>query len=232
MTLTKLLAVHEPTESLISAEQPARRGGVAALLRGWFVAIAATVPAAALHGAAHGAIPSYAAIIVGIVAAAAIAVPLVGKKWSRWRSAAAISVAQTCYHAMFALDGGMMQITDSGTGHHHHSAVETASQLRAGLAAMGSGHASHGANDGWMLAAHALAAVVSTLLFWYGYACIIGVAQFAGGIAAFVLRALTPAMLGAIRIPAVPATFTAYRRQLYAQWVARGIRGRGPPALA
>lgn len=213
----------------IVAPAPARRGG-AVLLRGWFVAAAATVPAAALHGLAHGAQPSLAVVLVALVLAAALAVPLVGRRWSRWRSAAAVTLSQLCFHLIFAIDGGLHGV--SAHSGHHHSVEETAAQIRTGLASASAPAASipdHGA--GWMLVAHLVAALFSTLLFWYGYDCIMRVASWAHGVAVRVWDALAPVQIGVIRLLSL-RQYVSFRRPLaIAQWIIRTRRGRAPPVL-
>lgn len=91
------------------------------LVRGWLAAVAVTVPAAVLHGVAHGSTPHPLALGIALALSAAICVPLVGgARVTRPRIAIAVILAQGAYHLFFS---GADTLAPAPLGHQHHAPV-------------------------------------------------------------------------------------------------------------
>lgn len=202
--------------------------GVHMLLRGWLIALVVTLPAAAMHGIAHGAIVQPVALVVALVFAAAICTPLVGTRWSRMRSALAVIGSQLCFHGLFAIADSM-----SGPAAHRghlHDPELIRQQLQ--QAAPHAAH-QHAAGDGSLMAAsHAVASVVTVGMLWYGHALLNAVCAWAQ---APVLAAVRLFLALKRPIANFPATlWTA----VFELWVPvrtafiEAVQGRAPPVVA
>ncbi|WP_176386743.1 hypothetical protein [Gulosibacter sp. 10] len=191
------------------------------LARGWALAVVATAPAAALHGAAHGHDPEPAVLLVAVVLAAAISVPLIGRRFSRLRSALAILSSQALFHAFFTATD-LSGVSAPGVDTHAHHFETGALHLVAPAAE---------AAGGWMLGAHLLAALATVGLVWYGEALLRRILRGCHAAVDRLVRLVRTA--GPRPIPAArPRTgFGTLIRPLSAR-TAEAIRRRGPPALA
>lgn len=128
-------------------------------LRGTIAAAVSTVIAAASHGLADGRAPSIFALSVAFTASVFVCIALAGKTLSRPRLAVSVVLSQLAYHGMFAFapSGGSVEQTSLGVhAQHALGAVD----VQAGAAA----HSHHPT----MWVAHALAAVVTTLVLAHG----------------------------------------------------------------
>ncbi|MGO1544002.1 MAG: hypothetical protein ACTHXA_06640 [Gulosibacter sp.] len=203
-----------------------RANGPLTLARGWGLGVVATVPAALFHGIAHGNTPEPIALGVAIVIAAAISVPLVGRKFTRVRSGAAIFASQALFHTFFAMAGtGSVTVSGDTSAHAHHH---------------GSGHfdltvASSGAVIGvdvWMLLAHLAAAVITVGCVWYGEALLRSLVHALGTAVTKIGEwgSVVDATRALPRVPRIRVD-TALIRPLAARVFAL-VQGRGPPVLA
>ena len=203
-----------------------RSGGALVAARAWGVALVATAPAGALHGAAHGMHVPLGSLAVALVIAAAIAAPLVGRPFrsrraGRIRSAIAITASQLFFHGFFAVATAPI----GAGGHHDHSATATRDALAAAA------HGPAAVLDAPMLLAHAGAAAVATVALWYGEALLRGI-----------ITAGREALRGALRLGRgldglhlpQPPRLRAFGEllPLLAQRTAASRFGRGPPLLA
>ena len=220
----------------MSSPRP-RRHGAGLLLRGYGAATVAVVPAAVSHGiAADEAIPALA-IVVSIVLAAVVCVPLVGRRVSRARVAAAVAASQGVLHSIFAVADGARPAVDvvAPVPSAHVHSVDAAAALLAADAGPGadaalsaSAHLAHALAPG-MLAGHALAAVATTLLAWYGMSLARGLVSLSQRAVESIVRVLD------LVVRAPGRTAVAVRgtvRRLRARGALRLAAPRGPPVLA
>ncbi|MDJ1371506.1 hypothetical protein [Gulosibacter molinativorax] len=208
---------------MTSRDETTARGPLT-LIRGWALAIIATVPAAALHGGVDGHPPSAVSLLVATTIAAAICVPLVGKKFTRLRSGAAILASQALFHTFFSFAGtGQVTVSGEGTGQSHHGMHGPID-----ITVTGSGHET----TAWMIAAHAVAAFITVGLVWYGETLLRGI-----------LGAVQTVFAGITSLAGIArATFATPRPRrlvilgseprLIASRVADLMQRRGPPVCA
>lgn len=171
----------------------------------------ATFLAAASHTLGGGALP-HPLFVVGIaVFLTPVAMLLVGSRPRRLRVALTVAVGQGAFHVLFhalAATGG-----GRPAGHSHHLDA-------AALGPVAPLHAEGPA----MLFAHAVAAILTTLLLWHGEQLVLTVVRWARAVLPSMPSAPAPAHLP----PAVFTDRTPLRRT-----VARGsISRRGPPAAS
>lgn len=205
------------------------------LIRGWAMAAVATVPAAALHGGADGHTPSAITLLVATVLSAAVCVPLIGKKFTRVRSGAAILASQALFHTFFSMTGtGHATVTSSGgTGAHSHHAMHSALQVTVSENAVGSssvGSSAAGMHaSAWMIAAHVIAALITVGLVWYGESLVRSILS-AVGTAVANLSSLAGIARANLALPTAPRIQPAgVLPRPIASRVAELVQGRAPP---
>lgn len=195
--------------------------GPSALIRGWAMATVATVPAAALHGGVHGHAPTALTLLVAIALSAAVCVPLVGKKFTRFRSGAAIFASQALFHTFFSMTGtGEVTVVAATSGHAHH-----AMQGPIDISVSGAGMDV----TMWMLAAHVVAALITVGLVWYGEALVRGIL---GAVKSAVANLSALVLVAGATLALSPRTRIHVRGdepRLIASRVAELIQGRAPP---
>lgn len=117
--------------------------------RGWLAASFSVFVAALAHVAGGGHVPGALAVVLSLAFAGMVAVPLAGRTVSMLRLSIAVAFAQTVFHTLFALGGG---ITVSQLGHHGPITI--------------GGAVEHG-HEG-MLPAHLAAAVITAVALRLG----------------------------------------------------------------
>lgn len=145
-----------------------RGSGAARLWRGWIIAVVAVLLAAGGHQAAHslmhGSVESIPWELFGfsIALTAPVAVILSGRRHSLWSTAATTLFGQAAFHLLYSLPhSGTMAPTTDGHQQHHQPLVLDASAHAA--------HTAHAATaDSIMLAAHLLAAALTTAVVLHG----------------------------------------------------------------
>lgn len=146
-----------------------RVSGVARLLRGWIVAVLTVLLAAGGHQAAHSIMHGATELIpwelLGFSAAltAPIAVALTGKRLSKWSTAITTVFGQIAFHVLYSLPYSGAQAVQGLHDHHGHHQ----------LAVVAEPHMSHAIHatataDSVMLAAHLLAAALTTVMIIHG----------------------------------------------------------------
>lgn len=213
------------------APPPSRAvSGTARLVRGLAGAVVMTGLAAASHSAAAGGpLPPAALLAFAVVLAAPVTTALAGRSLSLWRTLVAVLAAQGIFHTLYAVAGGTHQVhAAAGVDPAHLDHLPTgAGPALAVTAGPGAGDA-HGAG---MLAAHALAAVLTVAVLRHGERVLAAAAEqaFASVPALRLLRVLLAGPVAAprpLRLPAVRVLRPAGPLLLL------GTPGRrGPPAL-
>lgn len=205
--------------------------GPRTLIRGWAMAVVATVPAAALHGGVDGHTPSGITLLVATVLSAAVCVPLIGKKFTRVRSGAAILASQALFHTFFSMTGtGNVTVSGAGgTGGHHHHAMHAPLTVTVQDGADGAGGMHF---TGWMLAAHVLAALITVGLVWYGESLLAGIlSAFGTAVANVSALAITARAILVLPKPTRIPVAAQLPRPI-ASRVAELVLGRAPPVCA
>lgn len=198
--------------------------GPRTLIRGWAMAVVATVPAASLHGGVDGHSPSALTLLVATVLAAAICVPLVGKKFTRVRSGAAILASQALFHTFFSMTGtGHVTVTGATSGHSHHVGHTSIDIAVTGATVEVSS---------WMVAAHFAAALITVGLVWYGESLLRGVLSAFGAVVTNIstLAGVVRGNFAPPRLTSFPAVW--HRTRPIAARVAQLVQGRAPPVCA
>jgi len=188
-------------------------------LRGAAAAGASTLVAALSHGWAGGALP---APLIVVALAALLVVPgmaLMGVRPNPVRIAVAVPALQVGFHLAFEALGRPVS-SGLAVGHADH-----AGHAHGDAIALLVGGASGAPLDAAMLAAHALAAVVTFLLLAFGERAVVAVARWARAR----LRRLVTAPAGS---PVVPAIRASVRFALRSRLGGRLACPRGPPLLA
>ncbi|MBO1900998.1 hypothetical protein J4H92_03420 [Leucobacter weissii] len=189
--------------------------------RGAAGALFATLIAAVSHGAAGGSITPLAVLATGALALP-LCVALAGRLGSLWRTALAVGASQFLYHWSFA---GLGLSSGNGPGvsggaHAGHLPVglASASPFAADLAAAG-------ASDGWMWAAHGLAALLTALLLHRGERAAVGLARLIRDAAPL------PRLLLAVSVDPAPAPRAAVGQTPLRSHLCSvsAITHRGPP---
>ncbi len=186
--------------------------------RGWSVALLAGVLTAALHAAAGGALPAPAILILTVVLAAQLSTAAVGRANSLPRLIAAVAASQACFHVAFTLLGaGMATAVVHAPGHGAgHGALHFESA--------GTAHAAAGTG---MIAAHALAGVLSAVLLSHGERALAGLIRLAVlAVARALGGAVTPSPVLNVRLAPVDAPPSGTGVTLFT-----AMRYRGPPAF-
>lgn len=134
------------------------------LARGWAAAAAATALAGASHVIGGGAIPNPLIALFSLAISGVVCTALAGKVLSLWRLGTAVLLSQGLFHGLFALagcvpsaSGGASSVSMVG-GHAGHGGQLVIDSTVTSLG--------HGGNS--MLIAHAIAAVVTTILLRRG----------------------------------------------------------------
>jgi hypothetical protein len=193
------------------------------VLRGVLVASFAVFTAMFSHMAGGGSAPGLLGLVLALTFGILVSVGFAGRRMSLWRLSVSVTLSQLVFHLLFAMGTG-----PAATVHQqgHHGAV---TMTMAGMGA-GGGAAHLG---GWMLVAHAVAAVVTIAFLWRGERTvwrIVGVAT----------ERLVAVLLGIlVTIPARTSTsavrvagrfLTPWRDDLGV--VLSPSRHRGPPVLS
>ena len=211
--------------------------GGARLARGWTGAVLAVGLAAGSHtvlGAAHA--PHPIVLLLAVALAAPVCTALAGRRLSLPRVLAAVLGSQAILHGLYSLASpasGVSAAVPTTAGHAGH-AVPASGELASFAAAQSSAHAAvHAASAGGhdhlglgMLAAHAVAALLTVLFIRRGERLLV---RAAGLVVDAVLRHRVPALRPAVgRVRTVwgtSAPLTPAGRELV------GSTGlRGPPA--
>ncbi|WP_106816127.1 hypothetical protein [Microbacterium timonense] len=177
-------------------------------LRGSAAAWMATIVAATAHTLAGGGAPSPVFVAVIGILVSPVAMVLVGRRLAVWRAALVVVGGQGLFHASFAMTAG----ADPNASHGHHAAHL-------------SGPAIVALPDMPMLAAHAVAAVLTV-------AALYGGERMLRALAAGIRTLFTRAVAIAPR-PASPRLVAAERALLHpgAAFVLAPLSRRGPPAF-
>lgn len=197
---------------------PVRPG--ARLVRGWLAAILSTVCAGSSHCLADASTPHPALMVLALAAAGMVCVLLAGRRMGPARLAVAVVLSQGAFHALFsvpALRSGTAPGEAMASHGHHGAAMASGAPLSAGL----DGHSG-------MLAAHALAAVLTFLALRHGekscWALVDALRTEIGAVLAPVLPLIPavrpPRRAGEFFLPALEDTVR----------VRGAISRRGPPA--
>lgn len=195
--------------------------------RGAFGALTATLLAAASHGLAGGTLTPLA-IVATFLLALPLCVLLAGRIGSLWRLGVGVTAAQLLYHWSFAglgsgaFGGSVGQVsTDAVSPHLSHAAPISF------IPALADAAADSGANEAWMWASHAIAAVLTIALMHRGEQAVVRFIR--------VLRETMPVrMPQAVRLPQRGAILAAVETPVHrAQERTRSaINRRGPPLRA
>ncbi|PRB19299.1 hypothetical protein [Microbacterium sp. MYb62] len=184
------------------------------LVRAAAISSAATLIAAISHTWGGGSAPHPLLVIAVATLLTPLSALLVGVHRSRIRVAVAVCLGQTVFHVLFQVLGAPTGATSiTGGGHVHHidlALLGTASALPA--------------PSTMMLFAHAVAAVLTTLLVWHGESVVRAVAVWVEALFRQVV-ALAPA---AHRRPPRLRSTTVFS---FDAAVAAAVPRRGPPAL-
>ncbi|MDJ0375942.1 hypothetical protein [Cryobacterium sp. PH31-L1] len=117
--------------------------------RGWVTAFVAVLVAALSHVAAGGHVPAPVSIALALAFASMLSIALAGKKLSSTKLSLSVALSQVLLHVMFGLGGTAGTMTVAG----HHGSTTVVVGAASAAPAM--------AADGWMWAAHTLAAVLT-----------------------------------------------------------------------
>lgn len=208
-------------------------------LRGSVTAVIAVFLAAVSHAAGGSAAPGSVGVAVALAFAIVICIALAGAKLSLFRLTVSVALSQLLFHFLFSLGGVSGTVAPTVAEQHHGSSgLTTAALLIPALPASNAtptllgatAHDGHG--DGWMLLAHAVAAVVTIAALHRGEAAVRAIMRLAASPFYAAVRASTqrtPWYGGAARIRIVatrdfiPVAATA---------VLSSLRHRGPPETA
>ena len=207
-----------------------RVSGAARLLRGWIVAVLAVLLAVGGHQAAHSVMHGSTEVIplellaFSTALTAPVAVGLAGKRLSTWSTASTAIFGQLAFHILYSLPYSGVHAAHSGHEHHGHH--------QAALSVVTEAHSTHAVHtavqDAVMLAAHLLAAVLTTAIIVHGERSLIAIiAWLTLAPSRFVLAALPASIVR-------PKTVQPMIRV----WIPRPMNvsqtrsTRGPPVLA
>lgn len=190
-------------------------------LRGASASTVATVLAAVSHTVGGGAAPAPLLVVAMAAVLALPAILVVGRRPRLPRVIAAVVTTQAAFHLAFLALGSPVSTRVAATAHAGHLHPATLGHPPLSDAATLSAPA-----DGLMLAAHAVAALVTTVLLWRGEQLLRSVAAWAS---ARLLRVVArPSERARHRLP-----FRSDRRAERASRRFHDIRlQRGPPALS
>jgi hypothetical protein len=187
-------------------------------LRGTAAALVATLIAATAHTLGGGGAPSAGVIAATTVVASPLAVALIGRRPSLWRTATAVVASQLVFHVGFAIFGSLgaaaVRLTPMGAmeGMSGHAMIAPASAMD---------HTSL-IPDAPMLAAHLTAAAVTIALLHRGERMLRAIARGIAHLLPAVEVAVAPA-------PAAPRPTTAVPESAVVRIPTADLRRRGPP---
>lgn len=189
------------------------------VLRGTLAAAFATFVAAFSHVSAGGTMPHPGAVALSFALSLLVCIALVGREVSLWRTAASVGLSQILFHTLFSTLGTSADMTMTQTVGHHGAIVTTITDASA--------HTSTG-HDGWMWAAHALAAVITTVALRHGEAAFWGLRSTAVLLFGSLVATITAVRLSPVARPArADWSRTELPRDLKVLFAA--LRHRGPP---
>lgn len=186
----------------------------ARVARGMTAAGFATFVAALSHTVGGDAAPSVLAIVTTLVISAAICTLFAGRTVSTWRLAASIAVSQALFHGVFSALGMPSAAAHAHTGRITLSTVPALAHLHAG---------------GAMWIAHAVAALVTIVVFLHAERAFWGIFDTARLFFTKVLAASVP-VAPAPRPTRIPAVRRHGARDLSV--LLSTMRHRGPPEPA
>lgn len=181
-------------------------------VRGAAAAWVATVIAATSHTLAGGGAPAPALVGVLGILASPVAIALIGRRLSAWRTGVAVVASQVLFHASFAVTAGVDPA--SATGHVHHPALDASAELSASLLP-----------DAPMLLGHALAAAATMLALYCGERMLRALGR---GIRSVLRRAGEPAPAPVVVLRIAAGTTVVARA---AGVVLSDLSRRGPPSF-
>lgn len=174
----------------------------------------ATFVAAVSHTIGGGALPHPLLILAVSVFLVPLAALLVGGRPSLVRIALTVGVSQVAFHVLFHMLGAGAA-SSSFVGHQHHGGTADLTAAASSLAGPGVG----------MLAAHTMAAFLTTLLIWRGEILLVRIASW---VQALLLRARI-----AVAIPTSAPVFPRTSPRVFRARVLSGpVLRRGPPLLS
>lgn len=192
-------------------------------MRGWLTAILAVFVAGLFHVAAGGAPPGWLGLSIALGFSGMLSIVLAGKTVSLVRITIAVTFTQLLLHVLFSLDAGAGAMTVTGNPHHGPVSVAFATSGEAGMAPTHS--------DGWMLASHLAAAVITIAVIYRGERSFWTLAQRGA-------ERLTLVFIAAFTPVAVPGRAGLTRAALLRSITPTGIdvalssrQHRGPPRL-
>ena len=185
------------------------------LLRAASASTVATLLAAVSHTLGGGMAPHPLLVIALSAFLTPLAAVLIGPKQRRVRVATTVLVAQAVFHLAFLLLGTPRDTGFGvGVGHSHHLDLSALGPIAPSVAP-----------DAAMLAAHIVAAALTTLLVWHGERLLRGVARW---VHAALRRALPVAPAEHKRPPALHSTL----RRISDTGISVVVLRRGPPVLS
>jgi hypothetical protein len=181
----------------------------ARVARGWTAAAIAILVAAVSHTLAGGSAPSLFALVASLVIAGAVCTALAGRRLSRLRLATSVALSQGLFHTVF-------------------SALGTPVEARHQMGSMTTDVAAPGHDAAAMWLGHAIAALVTIVVFAYAETAFWGLATTAR-----LLLGRLYALVGAVPARTAPPTQPDVRMQEPAALtrLLSPMRHRGPPAL-
>ena len=186
----------------------------ARVARGMTAAGFATFVAALSHTLGGNAAPSALAIITTLVISAAICTLLAGRTLSTWRLAASIALSQALFHGVFSALGIPVAAAHAHTGLVALPTAPALAPLHAGTT---------------MWIAHAVAALVTIVVFLHAERAFWGISDTAGLFFTRLFAAIVP-VAPALRPARIPAVRRHVARDLSV--LLSTMRHRGPPELA
>ncbi len=181
------------------------------LVRGAAASTAATIIAAVSHTIGGGAAPHPLLIVALSVFLTPVAALLVGRRANIIRLGAAVVLAQTVFHVLFAALGATVTPTIAGRGHQHVMALGPVGEAVA--------------PDAGMLAAHVVAAIITVLLLARGESILRSIARW--------VRAVLGVHLPTIAHDwPVPAPTAGSLRVFVPGFLIGDVSRRGPPLLS
>lgn len=190
-------------------------------VRGWIVAVVATLLAAVSHGIADGSFPSLLGLGASLVLAGAACTILTPRGQSLWRLAVAVAATQVGFHTLFStLGSGAVAAGTTGHDAGHGSAALNSALAEAASAAHG--HAS-------MTLAHIVAGILTLILLRNAESAAVGLARVVRLVVRRLLRPVDAPVPVASRRSAPAATHLPSPQALRAL---SPDRYRGPPVCA
>lgn len=176
----------------------------------------ASIIAAVSHTVGGGSSPHPLLVLALSVFLTPIAALLVGRTPRIARLAAAVLLSQSVFHVLFHLLGAALGPVSGASVHQHHAMTLHPAPGPALLSA---------APDAPMLAAHVVAAVLTTALLWRGE-------QLLRAIGRWVRASLQAGMPGRLHPPARPLLPVVADRVVVSVLRVGDVSRRGPPALS